>query len=218
MKPMTNEVRGPGPMVNDFPHPGRLLEQAYRELDLAINGTEEQRKALGIVKLLPRPWDPDSLTRAPLRRELWEWLEAFTRWLNTEYLWDVVGVVPHCWPQHPHLVRELAVLADQRRRAALSLGSDALEEWHRYALPAFVDRMRQRVRNHCEDGHSQWPAKGRHSRYVGEPATEQRLEAFDRDVAASQRPSAGGQESAGPRLRVVDGQTIDMSTGEMVDD
>ncbi len=217
MRPMTNEGPGPGPMVTDFPHPGRLLEQAYRELDLAINGTDEQRKALGSLKMLPRPWDPDSLTRAPLRREMWTWLEAFTSWLNTEYVWDVAGVVPHCWPQHPHLVRELAVLADQRRRAALSLGSDALEEWHRYALPAFVERMRQRVRNHCEDGHPQWPAKGRHSRHLAEPATAQRLEVFDRDVAAH-RPPEGVQESTGPRLRVVDGQTIDTGTGEIVEE
>ena len=191
-------------MVATFPHPGRQLEQAYRELDLALNGTDEQRKALGSLKMLPRPWDPDSLTRPQLRRELWDWLEAFTNWLNTEYVWDAAAVVPRCWPQHPHLVRELAVLADQRRRAALALGSDALEEWHRYALPAFVDRMGYRVKNHCEDGHQQWPAKGRHSHE------------FDQD-AAHHSPSSASNESTPPRLRVVDGQTIDTGTGEIVD-
>ena len=168
--------------------------------------------------MLPRPWDPDSLTRAPLRRELWDWLEAFTSWLNTEYVWDVVGVVPHCWPQHPHLVRELAVLADHRRRAALALGSDALEEWHRYALPAFIDRMRQRVKNHCEDGHQQWPAKGRHARHLGEPARVARAHAFDQDLTAHHSTAPPSDENTGPRLRVVDGQTIDTGTGEIVDD
>jgi hypothetical protein len=217
MQPMTTHAPEPGPLVNRFPHPGRQLEQAYRELNLAINGTAEQRKALGSLKMLPRPWDPDSLTRAPMRRELWDWLEAFTIWLNTEYAWDVVGVVPNCWPQHPHLVRELAVLADQRRWAALAFGSDALEEWHRYALPAFVERMRQRVKNHCEDGHQQWPAKGRHSRHVGDSATAARAQAFDQDVAAHQRPTPADDENAGPWLHLVDGQTVDTETGEIVD-
>ena len=46
-----------------------------------------------------------------------------------------------------------------------ALTSDALEEWHRYALPAFTDRMRQRVKAHCEvGGHSEWPGQGRHTR------------------------------------------------------
>jgi hypothetical protein len=115
------------------------------------------------------------------------------------------------------LVRELAVLADHRRRATLALGSDALEEWHRYALPAFVDRMRQRVKNHCEDGHQQWPANGRHSRHLAEPATAQREHAFEQDAAAHQRPEPVGQEQLAPRLRVVDGETIDTETGEVVD-
>jgi hypothetical protein len=40
-------------------------------------------------------------------------------------------VIPGCWPQHPHLVHEIAVLADQRRRAGTARTSDVLEEWHR---------------------------------------------------------------------------------------
>jgi hypothetical protein len=68
-------------------------------------------------------------------------------------------MIPVCWPQHPHLVHEIAVLADQRRRAGHALTSDALEEWHRYNLPAFTERMKSRLRNHCEDGHQPWPAK-----------------------------------------------------------
>jgi hypothetical protein len=39
---------------------------------------------------------------------------------------DVADVIPLCWPQHPHLVHEIAVLADQRRRAGPGLTSDAL--------------------------------------------------------------------------------------------
>jgi hypothetical protein len=43
-------------------------------------------------------------------------LEALVTWLNHEYVWDVANVIPPCWP-HPHLVHEIAVLADQRHRA-----------------------------------------------------------------------------------------------------
>lgn len=204
-------------MVQEFPQPGRLLQHAYRELDLALNGTDEQRAALGDLRVLPRPWDPDSLKGAALRRELWDWLEAFTVWLNTEHTWDVAGVVPQCWPQHPHLVRELAVLADQRRRATLALGSDALEDWHRYGLPSFTERMRQRLKGHCDDGHQPWPAKGRHSRHVTSTAEAQRCSIFEHDAAMGRRATADGPVDGRPHLRVLDGQTVDLRTGEIVD-
>jgi hypothetical protein len=55
-------------------------------------------------------------------------LEAVVTWLNQEYIWDVADVIPPCWPQHPHLVHEIAVLADQRRRTSLAPTSDPLEE------------------------------------------------------------------------------------------
>ena len=205
-------------MVQEVPQPGRLLQHAYRELDLAVNGTDEQRAALGDLGVLPRPWDPDSLKGAALRRELWDWLDAFTIWLNTEYTWDVAGVVPQCWPQHPHLVRELAVLADQRRRASMALGSDALEDWHRYALPSFTERMRQRVKSHCDDGHQPWPAKGRHSRHVADSAASQRRSSFDYDIAMINRTARAAATRSRPHLTVLDGQTVDLRTGEIVDD
>jgi hypothetical protein len=78
--------------------------------------------------------------------------------------------------------------------------------------------MRQRVKNHCEDGHQQWPAKGRHSRHLAEPTTAQRQHAFAQDTAAYQRPELKHEEQPAPRLRVVDGETIDTQTGEVVDD
>src|SRR5688572_28872202 len=59
--------------------------------------------------------------------EVWSWLEAVVTWLNHEYVWDTGDVMPPCWPQHPHLVREIAVLADQRHRAGQALTSEALE-------------------------------------------------------------------------------------------
>ena len=146
-------------MVRAFPEGGALIRLAYRELHIAANGTKEQVTALGDPRLLPRPWDPPTCRTAELRQQVWAWLEDVASWLNTEYVWDVAAVIPGCWPRHPHLVHELAVLADQRRRAGTALSSDALEEWHRYALPGFVDRMRTRTRDHCEEGHQGWPPR-----------------------------------------------------------
>ncbi len=126
---------------------------AYRELDRAATGSPEQIRALGDARLLPRPWEPASCRTPQLRQQLWLWLDAVVDWLVTEYVWEAADTIPACWPQHPHLVHEIAVLADQRRRAGHAFTSDALEEWHRYSLPAFTERMKSRLRNHCEDGH-----------------------------------------------------------------
>jgi hypothetical protein len=41
----------------------------------------------------------------------------------------------------------------------------ALEEWHRYSLPSFTERMRTGLRNHCQEDHQSWPAKGRYTRH-----------------------------------------------------
>jgi hypothetical protein len=90
------------------------------------------------------------------------------RLVVTEYVWDVGAMIPVCWPQHPHLVYEIAVLADQRRRAGHALTSDALEEWRRDNLPAFTERIKSRLRNHCQDGHPPRPARGRYTRHMAE--------------------------------------------------
>ena len=70
-------------------------------------------------------------------------------------------MIPTCWALHPHLVHEIGVLADQRRRAALALNSNALEEWHRYSVPSFIDRLMERLKQHCDAQHQAWPARNR---------------------------------------------------------
>jgi hypothetical protein len=94
--------------------------------------------------------------------------------------------------------------------------SDALEEWHRYCLPAFTDRMRNRLRAHCDDEHQGWPAKPRHNEHVEDRSRERRDAAFAQDLAAvnvntwaHERPSPTGP----PRLGVVD-----LDTGEIHED
>ena len=199
------------PMIRAFPEGGALIRLAYRELNIAANGTKEEIRAIGDARLLPRPWDPATCRNTELREQVWAWLEDVAIWLNREYVWDVGAVVPCCWPQHPHLVHEIAVLADQRRRAGTALTSDALEEWHRYCLPAFVDRMRARVKDHCEEGHQRWPASSRFSRHASDLAIRERVNIYSRDVQSTIRRGTNAPRER-PRLGVVN-----LETGEITD-
>jgi len=194
-------------LLQPFPQPGRLVQLAYRQLDLATGRQQDQLLPLHDLANLQRPWDPATCQTLQLRREVWSWLEAVVTWLNHDHVWDVADVIPPCWPQHPHLVHELAVLADQRHRAGEALSSDPLEEWHRHSLPEFAERMRTRLRNHCQEDHQSWPAKGRYSRHVGEASRRRRMDAYAGDVRALK--STDDQDPS-PRLGLVD-----LETGEI---
>jgi len=212
--PTTARPDASGLLVRAFPPVGPAMRLAYRELAIAATGTAEQRRALGDPDLLARPWDLGTCTDPGLRGEVWDWLEAVVIWLNTEYGWDITSMIPPCWPHHPHLVHEIATVADQRRRAGLATGSEALEEWHRYALPAFTDRMRSRLRTHCDEGHQPWPATGRHTRHVSPADVQNRRHAYAGDVHATVDPAAADPAARTPprpaRLAVVD-----LDTGEI---
>ena len=112
------------------------------------------------------------------------------------------------------------MLADQRRRAALALSSDPLEDWHRYALPAFVDRMRGRLRNHCEEGHQPWPGRSRFVKATSQAQRREREDRYVEDLDAAERPRRAQRAAppSPPRLTVVDGHTIDTDTGEVLND
>lgn len=138
-------------------------------------------------------------------------------WINTEYVWEASGgaSIPDCWPLHPHLVHELAVVADQRRRAGHAPNSDILENWHRYVLPGFIDRMRQRLKQCCDDEHQPWPARSRYARHTSEDATAQRLRAFESDLVAFARD----EDARSPRQQFTlldGGDLIDPATGEVL--
>jgi hypothetical protein len=200
---------GSSVLIEPFPVPGRLLQLAYRELDLVSNGAQDQLLALRDLRDLPRPWDPASCETPQLRKEVWSWLEAVVTWLNQEYVWDVADVIPPCWPKHRHLVHEIAVLADQRRRAGLGVTSDALEEWHRYSLPSFTERMKARLRSHCQEDHQSWPAKSRHTRHTSETSRQRRTNIYAADTHAVKSPH---RQIQSPRLGLVD-----LDTGEITD-
>jgi len=151
-----------------FPPPGPLIQQAYHDLDLAADLTSRQLATLGDLTDTPRPWDPPSCSDPSLEHQLCEWLHAVVAWHNHEYVWDANTAIPNCWPDHPHLVHELAVLADQRYQAQCAFSSDLLEDWHRYSLPAFIERMHARLKDHCGEGHQPWPARARYARYLAD--------------------------------------------------
>lgn len=206
-------------MVLPFPAPGARVRLAYRELHIAVNGTDEQKEALGIddISEMPRPWDPETCHDPELRHELWAWLEQVVTWLNHEYAWDVAPLIPSCWPHHPHIVHEVSVVADQRRRAMLGVTSDSLEEWHRYCLPTFIDRMRGRLKDHCSDGHKGWPSRGRYTRHISEESLEERENVYAADLDALSnipRPPKGGRTGMMPKRLSI----VDTTSGEILDD
>ena len=201
-------------MVNPFPRPGRKVELAYKELALAQHGTDDEKKALGPVVDLPKPWDPETCQDPDLRNEVWAWLEDVVTWLNHEYTWDVAPLIPSCWPLHAHIVHEVAVVADQRRRAKFGVTSDPLEEWHRYVLPSFVDRMRGRLKDHCADGHKGWPSRGRYTRHISEGSLEARENVYAADLdELSNTPTAAksGRNGVTPRRFSI----VDTTSGEI---
>ena len=204
-------IVGPGvdsmALLQPFPQPGRLVQLAYRQLDLATSRQQDHLLPLRDLANVTRPWDLGTCQTPQLRKEIWSWLEAVVTWLNHEYVWDVADVIPPCWPQHPHLVHEIAVLADQRYRAGQALSSDPLEEWHRHSLPEFAERMRTRLRNHCQEDHQSWPAKGRYSRHVGEATRRRRMDVYAGDVRALKSTDDQNQS---PRLG-----PVDLETGEI---
>jgi hypothetical protein len=168
-----------------FPSPGPHVRHAYRELEMASSGTDHQKAALGNLCALPRPWDPPSCP-PELRAQVWAWLDQVAQWINHEYIWAPDRFIPSCWPAHPHIAHELAVIADLRRTAGCAFGGDVMEEWHRYALPTFLDRVTARIGTCCGPAkHDDWPAAGRHREFGSERATQNRNELFSRDLAAT---------------------------------
>lgn len=204
-------------LVLPFPPPGAAIALAYRELRLMINGTAEQKEALGKINPaeMPRPWVPESC-HDELREDLWEWYERVATWLNHEYSWDPAPLIPACWPLHPHIVHELAVLADQRYKARVAFTSDPLEDWHRYTLPAFIDRLLGRVREHCSDGHKQWPSQGKQKRSINAEAVAKREDAYVADLTydkVSNLVPRGNEKHGGVENLAL----INLETGQLLD-
>lgn len=191
-----------GLMARPFPEPGTTVRAAMEQLQYATIEPPADEQALRELAQMPRPWDPATCA-GRMRSELWAWLDLVAMWVNEQHLWNVTRPgIPECWPAHPHLVHDLAVLACGRYYTSFAVTPAALEDWHRYALPAFLERLRDRLGDGCQPGKHQTRARrerdethassqmraGRRQRYrddldhAGDRAAE---------LAASGRTSAG---------------------------
>jgi hypothetical protein len=165
-------------LASGCPRPPAPVRVAGRNLMLARTGSKEQKAALRPFDRMPRPWAPHTCP-AKLLEVLLPWLDQVAAWLNHDYSWRMARPIPACWPNHPHLVHELAVLAWLRVIADQALDIGPIEDWHRYALPAFLNRMGDRMGDSCSTGHEDWPGASRHAGYWADPVVRSRRQVFD---------------------------------------
>lgn len=177
-------------LVSPFPGPGELPAAVLTAWELIDDGQEPYDPDL------PRPWDPATCTDPALRAELWAWFDRFVSWVNQQCLWDPSDLIPPCWPHHPHLVHEVAVLAVQRQQASRTPTATALEHWHTYTLPTFLTRTR--LRRHCDTGHQPTPAATAHTRHHSPAETRSRKTHYKADAGHAPDPTDLGLRGAHP--------------------
>jgi hypothetical protein len=168
-------VSGHPRIAQPFPTPPGAVLHALQLLHILRRGDPDEMGEAGDLTDLPRPWEPASCPDE-LREAIWEWCDLVAAWLNHEYVWRPAQMIPPCWPLHAHLARELAVLAILRWNAEQATTPEAVEEWHRYALPMFCDRMNSRIgESTCRTAkHVDWPAEGRYDAFISEPSVADR--------------------------------------------
>ena len=164
-----------GLMAAPFPEPPGVIARLLDELRLAAAQTDEAEHESRRVAMLSRPWDPPSCP-PEIRRNVYAWLDAVVAWSNEAHTWRTDRVVPICWDLHPHLVHELATVACLRWEATFARTPAALEEWHRFTLPAFLGHVVDRIgETGCPPGrHQPNPGAGRNAIYRGRDETARR--------------------------------------------
>lgn len=168
-----------------------LVRIAGNKLLIARTGTAAQVRKLGPLEKLDRPWLPHTC-HPRLLRDLLQWLDEVAAWFNHDYAWKLARPIPDCWPQHPHIVHELAALAWLRLLADEALDPGPIEDWHRYALPSFFNRLAERLGNSCTTKHDTWPGTPRHASYTRAEAVQARQAAFAGMVRRQQEAWALG--------------------------
>ena len=172
-----------GLLAEAFPAPPPALAALLDELRVAASIPAENEKDLRRLALLPRPWDPATCP-PELRQNIYVWLDGVVAWINEQHTWRVEKVIPLCWDLHPHIVHELATVACQRWDAGFALTSSVLEDWHRYTLPMFLDRVAQRIgATGCPPGrHQLHPGADRNKLYRADEESARRLQCRWRDT------------------------------------
>lgn len=184
-------------ILTRFPQPPAVLLRALELLAILRDGDPDEMREAGDLSELPRPWDPPSCPDE-LRATVWRWCDEVAVWLNTDYAWRPVHLVPSCWPRHPHIARELPVLAFLRWEAEEATDPRLLEEWQRYTFPMFADRVSGRLgESTCRTGkHQEWPAESRASAFAAQDATERRRALLEADAEPQASRSFHGRRSA----------------------
>ena len=172
-----------GLMVRPFPEPGPTIRTAMEQLQQATVEPPADEEALRELAQMPRPWDPATCTGS-MRTELWAWLDMVAMWVNEQHLWNVTRTgIPECWPAHPHLVHDLAVLACSRYYTSFAVTPAALEDWHRYGLPGFLERLRDRLGDGCQPGkHQPRPRNERDETHASTTVRRGRRQRYRDDV------------------------------------
>lgn len=179
-------------IVAPFPTPPDPVSEALNVLAVLRSGNQKRIELLGDRKNLPRPWNPASCP-GELRADLWRWCDEIASWINREYAWRPTGMIPGCWPRHPHIAQELAVLGCLRLTAEDSYSPELLEDWHRSALPLFLDRIATRIGDGgCRTGrHVDWPGASRHRADDDRAAIAERQHLFESDCSGADRMMLG---------------------------
>lgn len=180
-----------GLMVRPFPEPGPSIRTTMEQLQQATIEPPADEDELRELAQMPRPWDPATCTSL-IRTELWSWLDLVAMWVNEQHLWNVTRPgIPECWPAHPHLVHDLAVLACSRYYTSFAATPAALEDWHRYGLPAFLERLRDRLGDGCQPGkHQPRPRRERDESHASQPVRSGRKRRHRDDVERASDPAA----------------------------
>lgn len=185
-----------GLMVRPFPEPGSAIQAAMEQLQQATVEPPEDEESLRELAQMPRPWDPATCSDV-MRTQLWAWLGTVAMWVNEQHLWNVTRTgIPECWPAHPHLVHDLAVLACSRYYTSFAVTPAALEDWHRYALPGFLERLRDRLGDGCQPGkHQPRPRNERDETHASPSACRGRKQRYLDDVKSAGELAAAATRS-----------------------
>lgn len=169
-------------IVNRFPPPPTSVLQVFNQLKVLGSGDLAAAANLDREPVrVPRPWDPADCDD-DLRFDVWEWCEDVAAWINREFAWRGFTGIPPCWPQHPYLAHEIAVLASLRYIASQATEPRPLEEWLRVSLPTFIERMSTRSGEGCLTTHTEWPGAAAFHRYADETSTGARRELLRADT------------------------------------
>lgn len=173
-------------IVAPFPSPPDPVLEALTILAVLRSGDQKRIGELGDRKNPPRPWAPASC-QGELRAHVWRWCDEIASWINREYIWRPTGMVPSCWPWHPHIAHELPVLGCLRLDAEDAHSPELLEDWHRSVLPLFLDRIATRLgEGGCRSGkHADWPAASRYQADCDPVAVAERQQQFATDCSAA---------------------------------